>query len=216
MMTLQMLRKSRIAALAHALWRRARAEPGTPRGSGRLGQWFSEEAGEVAPASYFFAFLLALIFIFFAIDLGLRKGARVAVEYGAYCAARAAATQLPSSEAEKNEAGACLDQTELDAIEHAASACVASVASKRGVFLSLELPGAISRLIKNTRKEHKIKVRLLDENKREKRCFGHNEVVTAELHYLHTLSFPLSPLSLAAPDGLEMVARASHMVHTIK
>lgn len=216
MMTVEMQQESWSAALARALRHRIgnRAPRGT--GPGRLRQWLAEERGEVAPASYFFAFLLALIFIFFAIDLGLRKGARLAVEYGAYCAARAAATQLPSSEAEANQAGACLDQVELDAIEHAAAACVASVASKRGVLLSLEIPGTITRLIKNTRREHKIKVRLLDENKREKRCFGHNEVVTAELHYLHKLSFPLSPLSLAEPGGLEVVARASHMVHTIK
>lgn len=173
-----------------------------------------DESGEIAPASYFFAFMLTLAFIFFVIDLGMRKGARIAVEYAAYCAARAAATQLPSSEAANNQAGACVDEAEQEAIEHAAAACLSAVSSKRGVILSLQVPGTISRLVKTTQKL--VRVELMDEQLKAKKCFAHNDVITAVVHYKYTLLFPLSPLSYLSPRGLEMTAAAKHMVHTIK
>ncbi len=172
------------------------------------------EAGEIAPASYFFAFMLTLALIFLVIDLGMRKGARVAVEYAAYCAARAAATQLPSTEAKQNEVGACMDDDEKEAIEHAAAACLASVASKRGLYFSLQVPGTISRLVKSTQKL--VRVELMDEQMKAKKCFAHNDVITAVVHYKYTLLFPLSPLSYLSSRGLEMTSSAKHMVHTIK
>ena len=54
-------------------------------------QLFADEQGEIDPGSYLLAVIVALWFILFAFDLGLRKAARVTVEYAAFCAARAAA-----------------------------------------------------------------------------------------------------------------------------
>lgn len=201
-----------------------RAEVGSHRGGlairGRLRCALAclrlDERGEVGPASYFGAFMLALMVLFFSFDLGLRKGARLSVEYAAYCAARAAATQIPRGEADQATArGACVSAEERDAITHAAAACLASVGSKRQA-LPLELPGEISRLINRTKKENEVRVRILGPDGRETSCFTHNAVVTAEVRFKYLLSIPLSPLSLSVPNGLVMTAQASQMLHSVR
>lgn len=200
------------------------AKLGSHRGSlvicGRLPRALADlrldECGEVGPASYFGAFMLALMVLFFSLDLGLRKGARLSVEYAAYCAARAAATQIPRGEADQATGhGGCVSTEEREAITHAAAACLASVGSK-GQALPLELPGEISRLINRTKREHEVRVRILGPDGRESSCFTHNAVVTAEVRFKYLLSIPLSPLSLSEPNGLVMTAQASQMLHSVR
>ena len=58
-------------------------------------RFWTDERGEMAPASYLIMVPMAMAFIFFTIDLGIRKGIQLGVEYAAFCAARAAAASRP-------------------------------------------------------------------------------------------------------------------------
>lgn len=162
----------------------------------RLFRLFREdERGEVAPATYLITLPVALLFIFFTLDLGLRKGARLAVEYAAFCAARSAAVYMPDPE------GGCRS---ADAqARHAAAACLASVVGKRGVG-SPESAGAVHTLV--ARAERQITVQLSGG------C-AHNGAVTAKVSYKYGPELPFSPLS---GGGLTITASAQAMLQTIK
>jgi hypothetical protein len=159
-------------------------------------QFFRQEGGEVAPASYLITLPVALMLIFFAFDLGLRKGARLAVEYAAFCAARAAAVHMPSP------TGGCQDAEVM--ATHAAAVCLASIASKRGAG-SLDAPGSLSGLVRST--ERLVSVKLSGG------C-THNGLITAEVSYQYGLAVPFSPLRQRG--GLTMTASAQAMLQTIK
>src|SRR5579883_3159759 len=88
-----------------------------------LARFARDDRGEVAPASYLITLMTTLMLVFFTLDLGLRKGARLAVEYAAFCAARAAATRLPSP-----DGSGCVRADQE--VRHAAAACLAAVVSK--------------------------------------------------------------------------------------
>lgn len=164
-------------------------------------RFFTEERGEVAPVTYLVTLPLAFMFIFFALDVGLRKGARLAVEYAAFCAARAAAVYMPAAD------GTCLDATEQ--ATHAAAACLASVASKAAVQggPGQPQPGVISQLVQTARTQHKVAVRLSSTCER-------NAVITAEVSYLYGPELPYSPLLQSG--GLTMVASAQAMLQSAK
>lgn len=159
----------------------------------RLSGFLREERGEVAPATYLITLPIALMFLFFALDLGLRKGARLAVEYAAFCAARSAAVYMPDPE------GGCRSAT--SEARHAAAACLASVVSKRGVG-SPASAGALHTLV--ARAEQQISVQLSGG------C-SHNGTVTARVSYQYGPQLPLSPLG-----SLTITASAQAMLHTVQ
>lgn len=173
------------------------------RGLGRVGDrlgrgacgFLREERGEVAPATYLVTLPVALMLIFFTLDLGLRKGARLAVEYAAFCAARSAAVYMPSPE------GGCRSAT--NEARHAAAACLASVVSKRGVGNPASA-GALHTLV--ARAEKQITVQLSGG------C-SHNGAVTARVSYQYRPELPLSPLS---GGGLTITASAQAMLQTVQ
>jgi hypothetical protein len=175
--------------------------------------WLRDEQGEVSPVSYLLALIFSLIMIFFAIDLGIRSGTRVAVEYAAYCAARAAATQVPRSDA----SGACWDDTEKQEVEKAAAACVVAVAPKQGLSMSAQplfyLPGPfnpITSLVQRTLRRNDISVSF------GKKCFGHNEAIDVTVTYRDRMQVPLSPLNWMRRGPLEMTAHAAAMLQTVQ
>lgn len=176
-------------------------------------RFVSDERGEMAPAGYLIAILLALVLIFFTLDLGLRKGARLAVEYAAYCGARAAATQMPRGDRE----GACLSSAEYEAIKLAASACLASVVSKEGTARP-DVPGsgALPALI--ARASRKVKVRVLGAGGEVGigRCLGRDADVGVEVRFDHHLPIPMSPFNWDRGGHVEMVAEAHAMLQTVK
>lgn len=181
---------------------------------GSLAQRFvRDERGELAPASYLIGVILALIIIFFTFDLGLRKGARLAVEYAAYCGARAAATQLPVTEKE----GACLSAEEKKAIATATHACLAAVVSKRGT-LGIGLPGtgAFATLIDRASSQTQLRILGPSGELNVDDCVGHNDEVTVEVTFEHKIPVPLSPFFWGSDGHTVMVAQASTMLHTVK
>lgn len=99
-----------------------------------LRAFIQEERGEISPVSYFLALLLALFFLFFALDLGIRKGKRLGVEYASFCAARAAAVLVPKGQERKG--GADVEEGERREVRYAAAACLLAVADK-GRFMPL-------------------------------------------------------------------------------
>lgn len=169
------------------------------RAIGRLrlgaGVFLREQRGEVAPATYLVTLPIALMLIFFALDLGLRKGARLAVEYAAFCAARSAAVYMPNPE------GGCRSAT--SEARRAAAACLASVVSKRGVG-SPASAGSVHTLV--ARAEKQISVQLSGG------CV-HNGAVTARVSYQYGPELPLSPLS---GGGLTITASAQAMLQTVQ
>lgn len=182
---------------------------------GALADFLGDSRGEMAPASYIVGVFTALALLFFTFDLGLRKGARLAVEYAAYCGARAAATQLPTDD----KSGACVSAAERDAVRTATAACLTAVVSKRGVF-GLELPGspAIPMLIERAAAEDKTRIRMFSEGSeiRTGDCIGHNALITVEVEYDHYLPVPLSPLNWGNDGHVKMVAQAYAMLQTVK
>lgn len=174
-----------------------------------LHRFLDEDRGDIAPVTYLMALVPALIFVFFAFDVGISKGTRVGVEYAAFCAARAAATQIP----QEDRQGACVSSSERDAIRRAAAACLAAVVKKNNA-LPLELPGAITPMI--DRAEDRTQIEIQDQNGNPKNCFGHNEVVQVEVTYKHDMSFPLSPLGWGGHRPIRIVASAQAMLHTRK
>ncbi len=175
-----------------------------------LRRFLHDQAGEVGPVTYFFALVPTLVCLFFAYDVGLSKGARAAVEYAAFCAARAAATQIPKND----QQGACVSGDEKDAIRHAAAACLASVVKKDQVAGRLDMPGSLPALIQ--RAEGQTQVEIQDASGGAKSCFGHNEVVQVEVSYKHDLYLPFSPLGWGGGRPLTIKASAQAMLHTIK
>lgn len=168
-----------------------------------------EERGDIAPATYLMALVPTMVFIFFAFDVGISKGARAATEYAAFCAARAAATQIPRNDS----SGACLGGDEKDNIRHAAAACLASVVEKHGA-IRMDIPGALDPLI--ARAEGRTQVEIQDQNGSPRSCFGHNDVVQVEVTYRHGLNFPFSPLSWGGNRPILIKATAQAMLHTLK
>lgn len=168
--------------------------------------FWTDEHGELSPVSYLIGFLLALMLIFFSLDLGLRKGARLAVEYAAYCGARAAATQLPL----KDDNGACLSDEERTSVETATAACLASVVTKRGTL------GILEQLVAQARSHTSILILNGGREVRSGNCLGHNAVVTVEVTYTHDIPVPMSPLFHLGDGTTKMVASASAMLQTVK
>lgn len=190
------------------------------------GFWI-EQRGEGSPLSYVLALMFSLFFIFFALDLGLRKGTRLAVEYAAFCAARAAAVEIPRSDEQRN--GACMDDAK-QVIEHAARACLSSVASKGGVTLSDQAmilpPGPfnpITQLIERLRGKVQISVQSEGGGPGTRggsgsggACFSHNDVLRVEVTYTDPFRLPLSPLSWVKSGPLQYRASARAMLHSVK
>lgn len=176
-------------------------------------QFISDERGEVAPASYLLAIMLALSLIFFTLDLGLRKGTRLAVEYAAYCGARAAATQMPRGDRE----GACLAGPEYEAIKLAVAACLASVVSKHDTA-NLESPGSPALRTLIARAERQIRVRVLGPGGEVQvgRCLGRDADVGVEVRFDHHLPIPMSPFNWERGGHVEMVAEAHAMLQTVR
>lgn len=190
-----------------------------PRAAGRraisvkLRRFLADSQGEASPVSYLLALIFSLIFLFFTVDLGLRSGTRLGVEYAAYCAARAAATQLPRQQ-ERGE-GACVDGDEKKEVERAAAACLSSVAPKNGLRIRddalVGLPGPlndINRLVSRTLKDVEVKF--------DKQCYRHNELVKVSLSYRDRMAVPLSPLNWVRRGPLVMTAQSQAMLHTVQ
>lgn len=175
-------------------------------------RFLADERGEVGPATYFFALVPALVAIFFAFDTGISKGARLATEYAAFCAARAAAVQMPKGQ--ERSGGACLDGNEEQAIRRAAAACLASVVKKTGAPMRLDMPGALDPVI--ARAENQTQVEIQNANGTRQTCFGHNDVVQVEVRYRHDLYLPFSPLAWGGNRPIEIRAAAQAMLHTTK
>lgn len=188
-------------------------------------QFLREERGEVGPVGYLLALIPALIFILFAFDLGLRKGTRLAVEYAAYCAARAAAVQLPRGEEERG--GAVASQDEIENVRRAAAACLASVSRKRtalsgqlnpfrsvidGIPLPFVTGAAINGLVERTIPN--VSVRFVDGASGSRDRFAADEVVTVEVTYSDPMTVPLSPFNWLPRRPL--VARAQAMLQTVR
>jgi len=165
-----------------------------------LAQLFDDERGEIAPVTYLLALMVTMWFMFFAFDLGLRKGAQISVEYAAFCAARAAAVNFHTYSGGNVSCDAAAAKR---AATRAAAACMAAVVGKHAVP-NPTVSGAISQLI--DRAEQQISVSL------DGGCSGNTSVVTAEVKYTHRLEIMLSPLSNQSTPTV-MTARAQHMIY---
>lgn len=163
-------------------------------------QLFADEQGEIDPGSYLLAVIVALWFILFAFDLGLRKAARVTVEYAAFCAARAAAVNYNTYSGGKLTCNALNAQ---QAATRAAAACMAAVVAKTGTPDPTR-PGAISALIDRAQKQVSV---TLDAD-----CNPAPSVVTATVIYTYTSRVPLSPLTFQSGPAT-MTAHAQYMVY---
>jgi hypothetical protein len=163
-----------------------------------LKKFLRDEGGEMAPASYLLTLPVTLWFIFFALDLGLRKGAELGVEYAAYCAARAAAVNFT---AVRN--GPCDNALATQAATRAAAACMAAFVSKRGIK-DPTVTGSVTQLI--DRAQQQVTVTL------QGGCGTHSTVVTAVVQYRYLLRIPLSPLS-GSVNGSLMTASAQHLIY---
>lgn len=172
------------------------AGPAAPR---PLARFLFEERGDTAAGTYLFTLMIAMWFIFFAIDLGLRKGAQLSVEYAAYCAARAAAVRLNTYSAGKVTCDAAAAKT---AATRAAAACLSGVVSKRGVPDPTS-SGAISLLI--DRAQQQLTVTLSD-------ACTKADAVTADVSFTYKLRIPMSPLS-GSSTATVMYARAQHLIY---
>lgn len=186
----------------------AEHSPNQPRRLSALARFYEEERGEL-PVSYLAGLVTALMLIFFVIDVGLRLGARQAVENAATCAARAAATQLPRGD----EEGATVNDDKLAVLRHAAAACLAAVAKRNGLG-PLTSPGQIERVIENA--EAAAEVRVLDLSGEPRQRFAHNQTIEVEVSYRYDLLIPFSPLTYLGVAQQPMRARARTMLHTIK
>jgi hypothetical protein len=159
----------------------------------------------MSPASYLLSLMLALPLLFFPFDLGLRKGTWLGVRYAAFCAARAAATQIPAH----SQGRACLTPEAQNAIRHATAACLEAVVSKRNLP-DLSSPGVVRELISRT--ETLLEVRILDSKAVAQTCFADHEEIIAEVSYRYLQPVPLSPLN--GRDGVRFLARAQAMLQT--
>jgi hypothetical protein len=179
----------------------------------KLRAFLRDERGEVGPVTYLFALVPALIMIFFAYDVGISKGARLGVEYAAFCAARAAAVQIPKGQ--EKTGGARLDGNELDEIKHAAAACLSSVAKKTYVFGRLDFPGVLGPLINRT-KGKITELEIQNASGQRASSFGHNAVVQVKVTYRHDMYIPLSPLAWGNNRPIDISATAQAMLYTTK
>jgi len=157
-----------------------------------------DERGEVGAGTYLISLMVALWFMFFALDLGIRKGVQLNVEYAAYCAARTAAVHLNTYSGGKVS---CDTAAATTAAKRAAAACLAGVVSKNGIPNPL-VRGEITRLVDRAEKQVSV---LLSNG-----CAANVDSVTAEVRYTHQLLIPLSPLS-SGPSL--MMARAQHLIY---
>lgn len=159
-----------------------------------------DERGEIDPGSYLLALIVSLWFILFAFDLGLRKAARVTVEYAAFCAARAAAVNYNTY---SGGLATCSSVTAQQAATRAAAACLAGVIGKSGTP-DPSRAGAITALIDRAQKQVTV---TLDAD-----CNPAPTVVTATVNYNYTQRVPLSPLTYQS-DPTIMTASAQHLVY---
>lgn len=160
----------------------------------------TDERGEIDPGSYLLALIVSLWFILFAFDLGLRKAARVTVEYAAFCAARAAAVNYNTYSGGQATCSAINAQL---AASRAAAACMAGVVGKSGTPDPTRI-GAITALIDRAQKQ--VTVTLNAD------CNPAPTVVTATVSYVYTQRVPLSPLTYQSSSTL-MTASAQHLVY---
>lgn len=161
-------------------------------------QFWREEHGEVAPASYLVIVPMAMAFIFFTLDLGLRKGVKLGVEYAAFCAARAAAVNFHDT-----PTSSCNMAAAQAAASRAAAACMAPFVSKRGTP-DPTVAGAIRPLI--DRAQQQVTVTLTGG------CQDTSRVVTAQVQYRHLIRVPMSPLGSGA-NGTLITASAQYQVY---
>lgn len=164
-----------------------------------MNRFLKDERGELAPASYLLTLPVAMWFIFFTLDLGLRKGAQLGVEYAAFCAARAAAVNFTTV---RN--GRCDATLATQAATRAAAACMAGFVSKRGIG-DPTTQGSVTQLIE--RAQQQVTVTL------EGGCSANSTVVTAVVQYRYLLRIPLSPLSSGSASGRLMTASAQSMIY---
>lgn len=159
-----------------------------------------DERGEIDPGSYLLALIVSLWFILFAFDLGLRKAARVTVEYAAFCAARAAAVNYNTY---SSGTASCSAVNAQLAATRAAAACMAGVVGKSGTPDPTRT-GAITALIDRAQKQVSV---TLDAD-----CNPAPTVVTATVNYTYTQRVPLSPLTYQSSSTV-MTASAQHLVY---
>ena len=162
--------------------------------------FLKDERGELAPASYLLTLPIALWFIFFTVDLGLRKGALLGVQYAAFCAARAAAVNYNTY---SGGLATCSAVTAQQAATRAAAACMAGVIGKSGTP-DPSRAGTITALIDRAQKQVTV---TLDAD-----CNPAPTVVTATVNYNYTQRVPLSPLTYQS-DPTIMTASAQHLVY---
>jgi hypothetical protein len=194
-----------VKSLSQVRWlRRVRLSIAAP-----LRRFLREERGDIAPATYLMALIPTLIFIFFAFDVGISKGARLAVEYAAFCGARAAAVQLPKGQT----SGAVVTGEAQEAIRRAAAACLASVVKKNGAQ-PLDSPGAMDPIIDKA--EERTQVEIQNASGAPQSSFGHNEVVQVQVTYTHDIGFVFSPLYWGGNRPIKIKATAQAMLQTIK
>ncbi len=154
---------------------------------------------------YLMALLLALPLLLFPLDLGLQKGARLGVEYAAFCAARAAATQIPA----RSPRQPCLTPAAYEAIRFAAAACLSAIASKRDLPRP-EAAVVLRELVRRT--EPNLRVEILDSQAQPRTCFAAQAEIIAEVSYRYFSPVPLSPLHTGG--GVLFSARARAMLQT--
>lgn len=175
--------------------------PADRRGRTRLVRLLlGDERGEIDPGSYLLALIVSLWFILFAFDLGLRKAARVTVEYAAFCAARAAAVNYNTYSGTQVTCSAVSAQL---AASRAAAACLAGVIGKSGTPDPTRA-GAITALIDRAQKQVTV---TLDAD-----CNPAPSVVTATVSYTYTQRVPLSPLTYQSNSTI-MTASAKYLVY---
>lgn len=168
------------------------------RNQGAARSWLLDERGEIGAGTYLLSLMVALWFMFFTLDLGLRKGVQLNLEYAAFCAARAAAVNFHTYSGGKVS---CDANAAAQAALRAAAACMSGSVSKQGIP-DPALPGAVSLLV--DRAQQQLKVTLSDG------CSNKSDSVTAEVSYTHRLLIPLSPLS---NGPAVMIARAQHLIY---
>lgn len=163
-------------------------------------RFWTDERGEMAPASYLITVPIAMAFIFFTIDLGIRKGVQLGVEYAAFCAARAAAVNFHAT-----PTSSCDGVAAQAAATRAAAACMAAFVSKKGTP-DPTVAGSITPLV--DRAQQQVTVTLSGG------CTGNStsSTVTATVQYQQLLRVPMSPLS-SSTTGTLVTASAQYKVY---
>lgn len=179
----------------------------TIRGSGALQmrslfRFWTDERGELAPASYLLMVPMAMAFMFFTIDLGIRKGVQLGVEYAAFCAARAAAVNFHAT-----PTSSCDGVAAQAAATRAAAACMAAFVSKKGTP-NPTVAGSITPLV--DRAQQQLTVTL--SGGCSSTGNSTSTAVTATVQYKQLLRVPMSPLS-SSTTGTLVTASAQYKVY---